>query len=49
MPRHQAQPGGKAAQGACLDDLQQSDSLDEQAFLQLVRAAVNLNRGDAKG
>ena len=30
-------------------DLKQSDSLDEQAFLQLIRAAVNMNRGDAKG
>ncbi len=30
-------------------DLKQSDPLDEQAFLQLVRAAAGLNRGVAKG
>jgi hypothetical protein len=28
-------------------DLKQSDTLDEQAFIELVRAAVALNRGDA--
>ena len=30
-------------------DLKQGDALDEQAFLQLVRAAVDLNRRDAQG
>ncbi|WP_305806110.1 DUF1801 domain-containing protein [Stenotrophomonas sp. YIM B06876] len=30
-------------------DLKQSDPLDEQAILQLVRAAVVLNQGDADG
>ena len=30
-------------------DLKQSDSFDEQAFIELVRAAVALNRGDAEG
>lgn len=29
-------------------DLKQSDELEEQAFLELVRAAVALNRGDAE-
>jgi hypothetical protein len=29
-------------------DLKQSDTLDEKAFIELVRAAVALNRGDAE-
>ena len=30
-------------------DLAQSDALNEQAFLELVRAAVALNRGNTEG